>query len=150
MNIGKLGSDAFWRQLESNPMNLAREVAEIDLIDLETTLQQHPALRAWVNAAYETARIEEERAKWELGKVKADILLRAKAESDPDTGKAKTVGVIDAEVNADPSVQEFEDALMAVSQKRGVLQAISRALEDRKDMLIQIAAKHRQESSDYH
>ena len=40
-------------------------------------------------------------------------------------------------------------ALLDQQEKRGALRAMSDALEDRKDMLIQIAAKQRKERGDY-
>lgn len=149
MELEKLGTPAFWDQIQSNPMVIAKAVAEIDLVDMERTLQTHPALRAWINAAHETTRIEEERAKWELSKTRAEALLRVKSTADPHTGKAKTVAVIDAEVETDLGVQDCQEVLLTISQKRAALRAMADSLEDRKDMLIQIAAKHRQEAGDY-
>jgi hypothetical protein len=149
MEIEKLGTEAFWNLLREDPSGLAREVCSIDLVDLETTLQQHPSLRAWINAAFETSRVQEERAKWTLTKTRAKALLIAKAATDPHTGKNKTVGVLDAEVDNHAAVQEAMEELLDLSQMRASLRAMADSLEDRKDMLIQIAAKHRRESDDY-
>lgn len=145
----ELGSDAFWDRLDADPARLAAEVCAVDLVRLDETLQRHPALRAWVNAAHEAARIAEERAKWELTKARASALVRARAELDPVSKKAKAVAVLEAETELDAAVMELTAALLAAQERRGALRAMADALEDRKDMLIQIAAKARQEAKDY-
>lgn len=147
--IDHLGSPAFWDMLESTPESLAFEVCKIDLVNLEQTLEKHPALRAWVNAAHETAKIQEERAKWVLTRVKAKTLLESKAEKDPHTDRPKTVAVLEAEVETHEDVLKATDEYLDACRVRSSLRAISDALEDRKDMLIQLGAKHRQEARDY-
>lgn len=145
----ELGSAEFWSRLDREPERLAHEICSIDLTNLEQTLQQHSGLRAWLNAVYERMRIDEERAKWELTKTTAYTLLFAKETVDANTGKPKTVQILQAEVDTNPAVQEATTTLHALQQRRGAMRAITEALEDRKDMLIQIAAKHRQEAKDY-
>ena len=144
-----LGTTAFWDRIKKDPARLASEVCSVDVINLDETLQHHAALRAWVNAAYETARIGEERIKWEETKARAIALLAAKAEPDPDTGKPKTVAVLNAEVDLTQEVQTIVDQLLNQQEMRGTLRAMTNALEDRKDTLIQIAAKQRKELGDY-
>ncbi len=141
----KLGESAFWDMMESNPALLAKNVCAIDLTDLETTLEKHSALRGWVSAAYETSRVAEERAKWNLTKARARVLLEVKAELDPHTGKGKTVAVVEAEVDLHPEVEATVLAFHDASEKKGALRAMTVGLSDRKDMLIQIAAKQREE-----
>lgn len=149
MRKTELGSAEFWERLTDDPAKLAAEVCLIDVAKLDDMLQRHPSLRAWINAAHEVARIGEERAKWELTKTKARVYLASKSEKDGHTGKAKTVGVIDAEVDSNEEVQKATAALLDSSQKRAALRAMADGLEDRKDMLIQIAAKRRLEMKDY-
>ena len=146
----ELGSVEFWERVENDPERLAMEVCKVDLVNLEQMLQKHPSTRAWVNAAHEVARIDEERARWHVTKARAEALLAAKSVPDPHTGKPKTVNVLDAEVECVESVRAATEELLAAQEKRGALRAMADALEDRKDMLIQIAAKQRQESRDYH
>lgn len=145
----ELGSQEFWDQLAANPARLAAEVCAVDVTNLDLTLQQHPALRAWVNATHEVARIEEERAKYELTKVEATTFMAVKKVLDADTGKAKTVDALKAEVAAHPDVLAAQEALINAQEKRAVLRAMADALEDRLQMLIQIAAKQRKELEDY-
>ncbi len=145
----ELGSPAFWDLLTTNPSLLAKKVAEIDLIDLERTLQEHPGLRAWVGAAYETARIREEEAKWGLTKAKARAFIEAKKELDPDTGKWKSVATLEAERDLSEEVNDATNELHEAQALRGSLRAISDALQDRRDMLIQISARQRQEAEEF-
>ena len=148
-DIENLGSPAFWDMLKSNPERLAKEVCSIDLIDLETTLCQHPPLRAWVTAAYETARIDEERAKWILNRTEAEILIATRKTFDGHTGKPKTVAVVNAEVETHEEVIAAKHTYLEKMRVRTALEAMVRTLTDRKDMLVQIAAKHRQEAQDF-
>jgi hypothetical protein len=145
----ELGSEEFWDQLHQNPARLAYEIAQIDLTDLQSTLQRHPALRAWVSATYENARIVEERAKWELTKIKAIATLQAKATVDADTNKNKTVAVLDAEVETNEAVLAAVAVLLEAQEKRATLKAMVDSLEDRVQMLVQLAARQREESRDY-
>lgn len=145
----ELGSREFWSRLEEAPARLAAEVCLVDVANLDQTLQTHAALHAWINAAHEAARIDEERGKWELTKSRARKMLAAKGNLDEQTGKAKTVGVLDAEVELDAEVQLAQSLLFKAQEKRGILRAMADALDDRKDMLVQIAAKQREERKDY-
>jgi len=145
----ELGSKEFWKSLDENPAALAHDVCSIDIRYLDETLEKHPGLRAWVNAAHEVARVQEERAKWEVTKTRAAMLLTAKQQKDLDTGKPKTVTVLEAEVEQHPDVIAAVEHLFKQQEVRGALRAMADALEDRKDMLIQIAAKQRKEQAEY-
>lgn len=145
----ELGGAQFWSDLRMDPKALAATVCHIDLNDLERTCQRHPALRAWINAAHETARMNEEKAEYALKLAQARALLQAKSEKDAHTDKAKTVQVLDAEVQLNEEVQRLTALLHAAQDERGGLRAMSNALEDRLQMLIQLSAKRRQEEQDY-
>ena len=144
-----LGSIEFWERIKREPAKLAAELCFIDVVRLDETLQRHPSLHAWVNAEHEVARIAEARADWELIKARARALLIAKAMPDAHTNKAKTVDVLDAEADTHESVQNAKLTLFAVQEKRGALRAVIDAMDGRIQMLVQIAAKQRQESRDY-
>lgn len=145
----ELGTKEFWEQLSKDPAFLASQICLIDLTNLDQTLQNHPALRAWVNATYESSRIAKERAEWELTKARSGALLKAKEVDDPHTEKAKTVQVLQAEVELDAAVQASTELLFLAEDRCGSLKAMSTALEDRLQMLIQISAKQRQEMRDH-
>ena len=145
----ELGDREFWDRLAAEPERVASEICSVNAVSLDTTLQQHASLRAWVNAAHEAAVIQEKRCKLAVTKARARALLKAKETSDTHTGKTKTVQVLDAEVETDEEVVKTENLLLDAEEKRGALRAISNAGEDRLQMLIQISAKQRQEARDH-
>jgi hypothetical protein len=144
----ELGSTEFWERLSSSAEQLCWEVCSIDLVNLDQTLQRHAALRGWVNAAHEAARVVEERAKWDLTKAEARAIIAARDIVDAK-GKTPPVEIVKAQAALDPNVEAATIALRATEERRGALRAMSSALEDRKDMLVQLAAKRRQEQGDY-
>ena len=89
----ELGSDEFWAQLSTTPEHLAAAICMVDVANLDQTLERHPPLRAWVNAAVVMAKIELDRAKWEETKARARAMLRVKEvdDSTPDKKKAAPV-----------------------------------------------------------
>lgn len=145
----ELGTSDFWKRLKDDPARLAAEVCMVDIVNLDATLQHHPALRAWVNASHEVARIQEERLKWEETKTRARVYMEAHNEPDPVTNKTKTMATLEAEVDLHPHVQIIVKKLLEQQATRAAFRAMSNALEDRLQMLIQIAAKQRKELQDY-
>jgi hypothetical protein len=139
-----LGTKEFWQRLRTSPAQLAAEVCSINIVQIDETLQMHASLRAWVNAALEVARIDEAKLTWHETKTRAAILLMLKR-IDPDTNKPKTVTMLDAEAIQQPELQKITEQILKQKEITGGLKAIEKALEDRKDMLIQIAAKQRKE-----
>lgn len=149
MKRPELGSAEFWDALATEPEKLAAAVCFVDVVKLDETLQHHAALHAWIAAAHEIARIEEEKAKWEATRTHAEQLLLAREEPDPITQKAKTVDVIKAQADDSKALQEAMTAQFAAGRKRAVLRAMDKALEDRKDMLVQLSARQRREQESY-
>lgn len=157
----ELGSPEFWARLQADPAALAAQVCSIDLRNLDDTLVSHPALRAWLNATHEVAKIEEEKAQWELTKARAEVMLRAKADEDAEPAetdskgkpkaakKAKTVDVLKAEVEVHPDVINATHFYHAALEKRSMLSAMTKALDDRLQMLIQVSANQRAERENY-
>lgn len=140
----ELGTTEFWDKLRDDPAALAAEVCSIDLVNLHMSLQMHAALRAWVGAAHESARVAEARVNWDLTKARALAMLRF-----GEVGGRPPKHVLDARVEGDDDVIELTEALLNAQEKRGALRAMSDALDHRRDMLVQLAAKQRQEQSDY-
>lgn len=134
-----LGSQEFWQRIQAEPAKLAAEVCFIDVAVIEATLQKHPALRAWVLAQHEVARIAEERAKWRLTVARARAYMRASG----------TVDERKSAVDTDGEVTATQEQLFDAQEKRGALRAMADALEDRTAMLIQISAGQRAEKKDY-
>ena len=134
-----LGSAEFWQRIQTEPAKLAAEVCFVDVANLEVTLQKQPGLCAWVNAQFEVARIEEERAKWVLTVAHARALLAATGTVDERQATAHTA----------VAVLAAQEALFAAQEKRGALRAMAKALDDREQMLIQISARQRKEIETY-
>jgi hypothetical protein len=145
----ELGTPAFWAELETNPARLAAEVCTIDLVNMQQTLQQHASLYAWVAATFESASVAVERAEWNVTTLKAHALLEIKATPDPHTNKPKVVDVIKSEADVHPTVQAAMAEYLKAREKKGVLQAMTKALADRRDMLVQLSAKQREEHKSY-
>lgn len=143
----ELGSADFWNRLATDPKQLAMEVCTIDLNDLERTMYQHAGLRAWIGTVCENARVEKSKAEWRLEKAQASAFLTAKGANDPQTNKPKNVDTCKAEALLSPEVEAAQQALFGADEKYGALKAMVSALEERKDMIVQIAAKRRQEAS---
>lgn len=141
----ELGSPEWWEQLTEYPALMATQVCEIDMSDFEGMLERHASLHAWVNATHEAARVEEDRAQWEVTREQAMQTLHFKGVPDATTGKLPTVEVLKAEVNASEQVKAAMEKLFDAQQKRGALRAMADALEDRLQMLIQLSALRRRE-----
>lgn len=142
-------SAEFWHRLKEEPRAVAAEVCFVNMKDLDGTMQRHAALHAWIGTAFENARVEEEETKWELEKAQGRALLAAKKTKDPDTNRAKTAGVLKAEVVLDEAVQTAQRAVFAASRKFGALKSMERSLNGRKDLLIEIARRQRHEMGNY-
>lgn len=147
-NAVEMGSPAFWQRLANDPRLLAAQVCSIDAVNIELTCQQHAALRAWVNAAYEVARTEEMKAEFEQTRARARALLEAQKTLSAATGKPKTVDVMKAEMELTAEVIAADDAYLVAREKVAALKAMSNAGEDRLQMLVQLAARQRQEIRD--
>jgi hypothetical protein len=145
----ELGSPEWWRQMATSPETLAAQVCYINTVDLDRTMQRHAALHAWVGAAFERARVEEERAKWEVTKAHAKALLD-NAGTKNWAGKTKTVDEVKASAELDEEVGRTQLLAFAAAEKRAALRAMEKALDSRTNMLIQIAAKARREYDNAH
>lgn len=144
----ELGSPEFWKRLADDPRAVAAQVCSIDLVNIEQTMQHHSALRAWLNAAHESARIDEMSAEFEQTRARARAMIKAQESLSAVTGKAKTVDVLKAEVELAPEVIDADKAYVAARERTGALKAMSSAGEDRLQMLIQLASRQRAEIRD--
>lgn len=145
-----IGDDAWWERLAEDPKRMAAEVCHIDVVNLDKTLRQHASKRAWFNAAHETARIEEAQAEFEVVKARARAVLRSKEGQAPGLkrGQGKSVEIIKAEAETDAEYITAMEIYLDARRRRAALKAISEALEDRLQMLMQISANQRKERHD--
>lgn len=128
------------RLLESPALEAAKLCA-INLADIEDTMQKHPALFAYAAASYEVERVKEARAKAGLERIRAEVF---QIESQD-----KAVSRVKEEIDANPRVIAAQDILLRTQQRVAVLRAVVESLTQRRDMLIQLAARQRQEIRAY-
>ncbi len=110
----------------------------IDLANLDAALSRHAALFAFAMAAFEMARVGEARAKWRADVVKGEQATRLLA-------SGKTVSAAEKTIPTVPEVKTVMEELLTAQMVTGRLRALISGLEHRRDMLVQISAKQRQE-----
>lgn len=112
----------------------------IDLANLDTALARHPALYAYTVAAYELSKVQEARKKWEVEEAKA-FTYQALQAVDQKT----SVSSADKKIPNSANVKAAMESLFSIQGVVARLKALSAGLEHRRDMLVQISAKQRQE-----
>ena len=125
----------------------AEEVANLCAIDLnymETTLQNHASLYAYAEASYETAEYTKAVAAVYLDRAKDDAFNTIQ-QDEPGLAIGKT----DARVGAMEAVRSAQDHLLECSKDSGMLKALIKGLQHRKDMLIQISSRQKAEAAQY-
>ncbi len=110
----------------------------IDLANLDAALSRHAALFAYAMAAFEMAKVAEARIKWRTEVVKSEEFAKIQLKGKSATAAEKLILTLD-------SVQTVMDELHASQEVTGRLRALINGLEHRRDMLVQISAKQRQE-----
>lgn len=127
--------------LEADPEDVPRLVAKacaIDLGDLESTLQKHPGLYAYVVARFEMARIDEYRAK-RLLEIEQAGAFKALVEELSAVSRAEKLVDLDEDVIKQKEVVTEAYALTAR------LKALLAGFDHRRDMLLQISSRQRAE-----
>lgn len=125
----------------------AEEVANLCAIDLnymETTLQNHAALYAYAEASYETAEYTKAKAAVYLDRAK-DEAFNTIQQDEPGLAIGKT----DARVSVMENVVRAQDHLLECLKDAGMLKALVKGLQHRKDMLIQISSRQKAEAAQY-
>ncbi len=126
--------------LYTEPAKQAAQICTINLGDLWTTLAVHPALVAFVVASYESARISEARTKAELERTRARQYTRI-VEEQPKLAAGK----VEMQVESTEAVEHAYNDWLDAAAKTAALKAVVTGLEHRKDMLVQIASRQKQE-----
>jgi hypothetical protein len=77
-----------------------------------------------------------------------DVAKRAELNSAKKSEKDKvTESMVESAILQDKDYQEAQDRLINIGRQHGILKAMVKALEQRKDMLIQLGSTNRQELS---
>jgi len=124
----------------SDIQKVVAEYCRIDLANLDEALSRHAALYAYTVAAYEMAKVQEARAKWSLEMIKSEV-FKILGQQDKRVTVAAAERRIPLAVTTQAGAQTLFDAQVLTAR----LRALVMGLEHRRDMLIQISARQRQE-----
>ena len=121
-----------------------RDIVKINEAILTEEFIKQPSLYAWFATLMEFASAEMDTEKMNLDILSAN-LDSEKRVSLLAEGKKATESMVASAIEVDAKHIQAKKNLIEASRKYGVLRAIVRALEQRKDMLIQIGSTKRQE-----
>lgn len=130
-----------FERLEQDPGPYVAEVCALNLMNIDETLERHPALYAYAVAGYEGARIDEARAKF--------TMERARSQAFGELVKENAIGTAKELVPNDPAVQRATEAWLEAKRMVAGLRALTAGLEHRRDMLIQISSRQKREQQAY-
>ena len=121
-----------------------RDIVKINEAILTDEFIKQPSLYAWFATLLEYASAEMETQKMNLS------ILRANLDAEKRTvlvneGKKATESMVESAIEVDERAIQAQKNLIESSRQYGILRAIVRALEQRKDMLIQVGSMKRQE-----
>lgn len=131
-----------------------REVMKINENNLTDEFINQPSTYAWFATLAEIASSEVESKKFELDVLRANLdtkkreTLAKEHITVDDKGKEKgrvTEAMVTSAILTDERYAVLHQELLELTRQQGILKAIVRALEQRKDMLIQLGSTKRQE-----
>lgn len=125
---------------EQQVSEVVAQYCEINLADIETALSRQASLYSYVVAAYELAKVAEAQEKWNFEQTKADAFIKIQS-LDPKESATS----IDRKILQAQTVRDAAKAHFSAQANTARLKALVSGLEHRRDMLVQIAAKMRQE-----
>lgn len=120
-----------------------REVLNINEAALSEEFVKQPSLFAWFAALAEIANAEVESKKMAVSLLRAN--LDAEKRTELSTSGKITESMVDSAITKDKRFQVASEELIESGRQFGILKAMVRALEQRKDMLIQLGGMKRQE-----
>ena len=123
-----------------------REIVKISEADLTEEFIKQPSLYAWFATLCEFASAEVETKKMNLSILYANLDAEKRAEFAVSAKKV-TEAVISGAVETDARHIDAKTSLIEAGRQYGILKGIVKALEQRKDMLIQVGSTKRQEMS---
>jgi hypothetical protein len=129
-----------FKELKEEPEETVADLCSINLQHLETALQNQASLLAYATAAYENARVDETQAEWDLEETEAEV-FNAIQEKEPGLA----IGRTDKRVEAHERVKEARRDLADKRRMVANLKALVNGLHHRRDMLVQLSARQRQE-----
>lgn len=120
-----------------------REVLTINEATLSDEFVKQPSLYAWFATLAEFANAEVESKKMALSILSANLDAEKRTDLAKD-GKV-TEGMVASAVTKDKRFLVASEELIDVTRQAGILKGLVKALDQRKDMLIQLGSMKRQE-----
>lgn len=143
MTFAPAGSDLTtsidFKKLFEAPESEIVEIVRISLRNLIETMARHPGLYGYAAAAYELAKVRQLENEYNLKQTKATAYGKL---LEKNTATAAT-----ALLDSQPEVIAAQATLIKQMKEVAALAALVRALDHRRDMLVQIAARQRQEQN---
>lgn len=124
--------------LYANPAQVMAELVVIDLVDLERCLAKHALLYAFIVGTCEQEKAMAAAAKGDLDFILSQETLRNRETMSSNVG-AEQVAKIGVRYIAQLKKKQEHD------RRSGILKRFVDALDHRRDMIVQIAARQRQE-----
>ena len=121
-----------------------REIVKITEADLTEEFIKQPSLYAWFATLCEFASAEVETKKMNLSIDRANLDAEKRAALLSAT-KKPTEAMVGSAIDVDERYVTAQKALIEAKRQYGILKGIVKALEQRKDMLIQVGSTKRQE-----
>lgn len=121
-----------------------REIVKIVESDLTNEFIRQPSLYAWFATLLEYASAEVETQKMNLSILRANLDAEKRKELG-QLSKKPTENMINSAIEVDDKYKDAQVNLIETRRQYGILKGIVRALEQRKDMLIQVGSTKRQE-----
>lgn len=129
-----------WERLRNDPEKEVARICTIHLANLMDVCVKHPAIVAYSVAMHERAKVEHERAKGRVQRVRARrFAMLSKAEP------GRAVRRLELDVDADAEVESAETAMYEAQERVAVLRALVEGLNHRRDMLMHLAPRQRDE-----
>lgn len=124
--------------LERNPALEIARLCAFDPEDLQTAMVRQPVLFGYASVCYVQARRREADAKGAYERALALAFRRQR-------GEGAAIGTANEMKVVDEDVQRARDAMVAAEAEARMFHALVKGLEHRKDMIVQVAARQREE-----
>lgn len=121
-----------------------QDIVKINEATLTDEFTRQPSVYAWFATLAEIAAAQVEKTKFDLSvtRAKLDSIKRADLANE---GKKVTESMVEAAITTDVKIMALTEELIDGGRQLGILKALVRALDQRKDMLIQLGSTKRQE-----
>lgn len=121
-----------------------KDVVAINEGSLNEEFTKQPSLYAWFAVLSEIANAEVYDKEFQLSRLEANLNKEKRAQLDGD-GKKVTEAMVKAEVESDNKYVVLRQEILESQRQYGILKALVKALDTKKDMLMQLGSHKRQE-----